>query len=301
MNRTLKLMKKNVALYFFLLPAVAYLFIFNYMPMYGIQIAFRNYNFADGIVGSPWVGLKWFEFFFSSPMFSVILWNTIALSLYSLIAGFPIPIILALMIHHTAGKKFKRMVQTASYMPYFISTVVVVGMISAFFSLNSGFINTIITSLGGQARFFMGEPGYFRHLFIWSGIWQTMGWGSIIYLAALTSISNELHEAAMIDGAGIYRRIWHIDLPGIKPTMVILLILACGGILGSNFEKVFLMQNSLNLSVSEVISTYIYKMGLTNMQYSFSAAVGLFNNIINFAILAIVNFASKKLSENSLW
>ena len=300
-SRTIKLAKKNIALYVFSLPVIIFLILFAYMPMYGIQIAFRNYTFAGGITGSPWVGLRWFEFFFNSPMFSTVMSNTIILNLYGLVAGFPIPIILAIMLHNTINRKFKRVVQTVSYMPFFISTVIVVGMMSAFFSIHAGFVNTIITWFGGSPVFFMGEPQYFRHMFVWSGVWQFMGWQSIIYLAALSAVNNELYEAAMIDGASVMRRIWHIDLPGILPTIMILLILRSGSIIHADFEKVFLMQNSLNLSVSEVMPTYIYKMGLIDMRFSFASAVGLFNNVINFGILILVNWVSKRYSEVSLW
>ena len=296
-----KLMRRNIALYVFLIPAMAYIIIFHYWPMYGVQIAFRNYTFQNGITGSPWVGDKWFRYFFKSPLFSSLLRNTLTLSLYSLAAGFPMPIILALMIHNTPGRVYRRTIQTVTYLPHFISTVVLVGMLSCFFSVNSGFINTMLESLGGTRKQFMGMPQYFRHVYVWSGVWQGMGWSSIIYMAALTGISPELHEAAMIDGASRLQRIWHIDIPGIVPTMVILLILRAGSIMSVGFEKVYLMQNSLNSPVSEIISTYTYKQGMLSMKYSYSSAIGLFNNVINFIFLTIVNGVSKRLSGNSLW
>lgn len=298
---TIKLIKKNVALYVFLIPAVLYLLVFAYAPMYGVQIAFRDYNFADGILGSGWAGLKWFRFFFSSPMFSQIIRNTILLSLYSLIAAFPVPIILAILLNSIPNIKFRKAVQTASYLPHFISLVVIIGMISSFLSMESGFISKLIESFGVKPAYYMGQPKYFRHLYVWSGIWQEAGWGSIIYLAALTSISPELHEAAMIDGANKIRRIWHIDIPSIMPTMVIMLILRSGSIMSVGFEKVYLMQNDLTLSVSEVISTYTYKMGILSQRFSYSSAIGLFNNTINFAFLTAVNYISKKLTDTSLW
>ena len=301
MNRTLRLLKKNMVLYLFLLPVIAFLIIFHYVPMYGMQIAFRDFNFVDGFMGSPWVGLQWFRFFFDSPMFSTVMLNTIILNLYSLFAGFPAPIILAILLHNTLNRRFKRVVQTVTYMPFFISTVVVVGMMTAFFSIHAGFVNTIITSFGFNPVFFMGEPQYFRHMFVWSGVWQFMGWQSIIYLAALTSVNSELYEAAMIDGANVFRRIWHIDLPGIRNTIVILLILRCGSIISADFEKVFLMQNHLNMSVSEVLPTYIYRMGLLNMRFGFASAVGFFNNILNFSLLVMVNWIAKRVSSISLW
>ena len=298
---TWRLMKRNVALYVFLIPATLYLALFAYAPMYGVQIAFRNFNFVDGITGSAWVGWKWFQYFFRSPVSGAAIWNTLYLSFYSLIAGFPMPIVLALMLHNVPGARFRKLTQTVSYLPHFISLVVLVGMLSCFLSINSGFINTLIAAVGGQKTYFMGLPQYFRHVDVWSGVWQEAGWGSIIYMAALTAISPELHEAAMIDGAAKLRRIWHIDLPGIMPTMVILLILRSGSIMSVGFEKAFLMQNSLNTSVSEIISTYTYKEGLLKTRYSYSAAISLFNNVINFAFLAVVNAVSRRLSETSLW
>ena len=300
-SKCLKQMKSNVALYVFLLPALAYIFIFCYWPLYGVQIAFRDYNFVDGITGSRWVGMKWFEQFFQSPRSFQIIGNTLAVSLYSIVAGFPVPIIFALVLNQVGSRKYKRIIQTVTYMPHFISTVVIVGMISCFFSQNSGFINSIIEAFGGSRTYFMGLPQYFRHLYVWSGVWQGFGWGSIIYLAALTSIAPELHEAAMIDGASRLQRIWHIDIPGILPVVIILLILQSGNVMNVGFEKVYLMQNDLNSSVSEVIATYTYKIGLENQKYSYSSAIGLFNNIINFIILSIVNTVSRKVSGTSLW
>ena len=296
-----KLAKRNVALYVLLLPALVYIAIFNYWPIYGVQIAFRNFSFSGGITGSPWAGMKWFNFFFKSPMFETVVWNTITLNLYGLIAGFPMPIILALMLHNVPSVKFRRAAQTITYLPHFISTVVVVAILSCFFSPSSGFIAKAIESVTGFSDFYMARPQYFQHMYVWSGIWQNMGWNSIIYMAALTGINTELHEAAMIDGASKMQRIWHIDLPGIMPTMVILLIMNAGSIMSTGFEKVYLMQNDLNVSVSEVIATYNYKMGMISQKYSYSAAIGLFNNIINFTMLTLVNFISGKLSDTSLW
>lgn len=301
MHSTWKLMKRNVALYVFLIPAVVYLILFNYTPMYGVQIAFRNFTFADGITGSKWVGMKWFNYFFKAKDFTRILGNTLTLSLYSLLAGFPFPIILALMLHNVPSAGFKKAVQTVTYLPHFISTVVLVGMINCFFSLNSGFVNTMIEGVFGTRINFMGTASLFPHLYVWSGVWQGMGWGSIIYMAALTGISPELHEAAMIDGATKLQRIIHVDLPGIMPTMVILLIMRAGSIMSIGFEKTYLMQNNLNTKVSEVIATYTYKQGMLSTKYSYSAAIGLFNNVINFVFLTVVNEISKRLGDTSLW
>ncbi|HML45682.1 MAG TPA: ABC transporter permease subunit [Clostridia bacterium] len=302
LGKTLLLMRRNFMLYLFLLPACLYIGLFSYGPLYGIQLAFRDFMPSRGVWGSPFVGLRWFEMFFSSPRALQIIRNTVFISLYALIAGFPVPIILALMFNSLRSKAYKRFAQTITYMPHFISVVVLVGMISAFFSPRSGFVNTILAALGGPGdTYFLGGPQYFRHLYVWSGVWQNAGWGSIIYMAALTGVSPELHESAVIDGASKIRRIWHIDLPAIMPTMVILLILNCGSIMNVGFEKVFLMKNPLNQAVSEVISTYTYTMGLMRFEYSYSTAIGLFNNAINFAILVAVNRIAAKLFDSSLW
>lgn len=298
---TWKLMKSNWALYFFLLPTVVYFIIFNYIPMYGIQIAFKNFSASDGIWGSPWVGTYWIEQFISSPMFWNCFLNTLILSLYSLLAGFPAPIILALIINYIASPRFKRVAQTITYMPHFISVVVLVGMMSSFLSPSSGFVNTFLSMFGIEPIYFMGKSELFRHLYVWSGIWQNAGWDSIIYIAALTSVSPDLHEAAIIDGASKLQRIWNIDLPSILPITITLLILNCGGILGVGFEKAYLMQNYLNLNVSEVISTYTYKIGLQLSEFSYSTAIGLFNTLINFIVLVIVNTVARRTSEISLW
>lgn len=297
----LKQMKTNYFLYIFLLPATLYLLIFAYAPLYGIQIAFKNFNPYKGIAGSDWVGLKHFRMFFNSPRFSLLLKNTLTLSFYSLLAGFPFPIILALILNYTPRQGLKRFAQTASYAPHFISTVVLVGMINVFLSPRSGFINSFLGYLGIEPVFFMGSPDWFKHIYVWSGIWQSTGWSSIIYLAALSGVNLELHEAAVIDGANKLQRIWNIDIPTIMPTMVIMLIMDFGSITSVGYEKVYLLQNSLNLSSAEVISTYTYKIGLQDAKYSYSTAIGLFNNIINFIMLILVNQAAKLLSGNSLW
>lgn len=298
---TIRLLKRNWVLYLFVLPAVAYVIIFNYIPMYGIQIAFKDYRAGLGIWGSPWAGLKWFNRFFSSPNCWTLIKNTLTISLYSLIAGFPFPIILALILNYTKSMKFKRFAQTITYMPYFISTVVLVGMISLFFSPSSGFINTIIKAFGGEAIYFLGDPKLFKHIYVWSGIWQGMGYSSIIYIAALSGVSPELHESARIDGANIVQRMWHIDIPTILPTVVILLVMNVGSIANVGYEKVYLMQNSLNLSTSEVISTYVYKVGLESAQFSFSTAIGLMTTVINFILLIIANTTANKLTGSGLW
>lgn len=289
------------ALYLMILPAFLYIAVFCYAPMFGVQIAFRNFTFADGITGSKWVGLKWFKLFFKSNNFGNVVSNTLILNIYHLIAGFPIPIILALVLNAVPGKRFKRVAQTITYLPHFISVVVLVGMMSCMFSVNSGWVNTIVKAVGGTPAYIMGEAKYFRHVYVWSGVWQQMGWDSIIYLAALTGIDPELHEAAMIDGAGRLKRMWHIELPSIMPTIAILLIMQFGSMMSLGFDKAYIMQNSLNYAVSEVLPTYIYKQGIKSTKYSYSAAIGLFNNVINMVLLLVVNKLSDKLSGNSMF
>ena len=288
-------------LYVCLIPAVVYLFMFNYMPMYGVVIAFKNYRPGVGIMASPWVGLKHFNQFVSSVQFPILMRNTYLLSVYSMIFGFPVPIILALMLHEVKNLPFKKIVQNATYIPYFISTVVLVAMIINFTSLDIGIINTFIRALGGEAVDFMGKSSCFRTLYVVSGIWQSMGWNSIIYFAALAGVDPQLYEAAEIDGASRLQRIWHINLPGIAPTIIMLFILNCGSLLNVGYEKVYLMQNALNQDVSEVISTYVYKVGLLGAKFSYTSAIGLFNTLINFALLLIVNFISRKVSDIGLF
>ncbi len=301
-GKTIKLMRKNWLLYLFLVPMLVYIGIFCYAPMYGIQIAFKDYSAAKGIAGSPWVGLKWFETFFRTPRFWMILKNTLVLSLYGMAVGFPLPIVLALVLNNVRNERWKKFAQTVTYMPHFISTVVMVGMMSAFLSPTSGFVNTLLSYLGGPGdTYFFGSAKYFPHLYVWSGVWQGIGWNSIIYMAALAGVDPELHEAAMIDGAGRLQRNWYIDLPAIVPTMTILLVMNFGSIMSVGYEKAFLMQNDLNKASSEIISTYVYKVGLLSRKYSYSAAIGLFNNVVNFILLVIVNKTADKLNGSSLW
>ncbi|MBT2765525.1 ABC transporter permease subunit [Paenibacillus sp. ISL-20] len=300
-RRSMMQMRRNWQLYALFTPVLLYFIVFHYVPMYGVQIAFKDFMANKGIVDSPWVGFKHFERFFDSFYFWRIIKNTMGIGLYELAVGFPIPIILALMINEARSGRFRRFVQTVTYAPHFLSTVVVVGMIMMFLSPVSGLVNSIITSFGGEPIAFMTEPSWFKSIYVWSGVWQGMGWSSIIYLAALAGIDPQLHEAAKVDGAGWLRRIWHINLPGIAPTMTILLILNIGSVLGVGFEKIFLMQNSLNMEASDVIATNVYRSGILGAQYSFSAAVGLFNSIVNFIMLITVNRIARKVSENSLW
>lgn len=300
-NRTWEAMKKNYDLYLFLLPALAYFVIFHYGPMYGVQIAFKEFIATKGIWGSEWIGFDNFERFLRSYKFITILTNTLAVSLYSMVFGFLPPIILALLLNQVQHERYKKFVQTVTYAPHFISVVVMVSMLFCFLSPRNGVINIMIQFLGGESINFMGEADWFRFIYIASGIWQDIGWSSIIYIAALAGISSELHEAAIMDGANKLQRMRHIDIPGIMPTAIIMLILKAGGLMNVGFQKVFLMQTPLNLSTSQVISTYVYNVGLINADFSFATAVGLFNSVVNFVLIIIVNNISRKVSETSLW
>lgn len=288
-------------LYLFLVPAVVLVFVFSYVPMYGIQIAFKNYKPVLGIWGSPWVGLKHFTRMFALPKFKLIVGNTFKISLMSIVLGFPFPIILSLILNQLRSERYKRLIQTVTYMPHFISTVVIVGMLTVFLSTKNGIYKYFCDLLGKEPVNLMGSKQLFPWLYVFSGIWQHTGWNTIIYLAALSSIDVGLYEAATIDGANRWQRMVHIDIPSIVPTMVILLILDSGSVLSVGFEKIFLMQNASNEAVSEVISTYTYKMGLQSMQYSFSTAVNLMNTVVNFVMLFVVNIIARKTSDYSLW
>ena len=291
---------KNFDLYLFLLPAVVLTFCFHYIPIYGVQIAFKNFTPARGIWASPWVGFTNFVRFFNTYQARVVITNTFFLSLYGIAVNFPLPVILALMMNSMANQRFKKTLQTITYMPYFISIVVLVSMVTLFIS-PTGLFGNFMRALGREPQNLLARPGFFYHAYVWSGAWQGIGWGSIIYLAALSGVDPTLYEAATIDGAGKWQKIIHIDIACIAPTCIILLILSAGRVLNIGFEKAFLMQNPMNLARSEVINTYIYKVGIQSTQYSFSAAVGLFNNVVNFVILALVNWVSGRVSETSLW
>ncbi|USK52555.1 ABC transporter permease subunit [Bacillus sp. CMF12] len=296
----LKKILSNYQLYLFLLPALIYFIVFHYVPMYGVLIAFKDFVATKGIMGSPWVGFKHFERFFDSYQFWTLIKNTLGLSVTQLIVGFPLPIFLALMLNQIRSEKYKRFVQTVVYAPHFISVVVLAGMIYVFFS-NNGLINNLILIFGGDPISFMAKPEWFKPLFIASGVWQETGWAAIIYLAALAGVSPELHEAAVMDGANKWQRIFHVDIPAIMPTAVILLILSVGNIMNIGFEKAYLLQTPMNQPAAEIIPTYVYKMGLQQAQYSFAAAVGLFNSVINLILLIAVNKFAKKLSGTGLW
>lgn len=292
--------RKSLPLYVFLLPAIIYLILFNYVPIYGVQIAFKDFSSKAGIWGSPWVGLKHFIKFVKTPNFSVLLKNTFVLGVYTL-ATFPCAIIFALMLNEVRNAKFKKSVQMISYMPHFLSTVVVCSMLKLFFHPTSGVINMVIQALGGAGQDFMTVPEYFADIYVWSGVWQQIGWNSIIYISALAGVPSELVEAAEVDGAGRLGVIWHVYLPCILPTVAIMLILSCGNVLSVGFEKVYLMQNSLNLSASQVISTYVYEIGLKGGQFSYSSAIGLFNNVISVVLIGVVNRITKKLTGSGIW
>jgi putative aldouronate transport system permease protein len=299
--KRMKRIGRNYELYLFILPVLIYYLVFHYWPMYGVQMAFKDFNAALGIADSPWVGLKHFIRFVNGTSFWVLLQNTLGISMYSLLVGFPAPIVLALIINEIRNRTFKKWVQTITYAPHFISMVVMVSMIMILLNPTYGIVNQLIGLFGIEPVDFMTKRQWFKSIYVLSDIWQNAGWGSIIYLAALAGVDPEQHESAMIDGASRLHRIWHINIPGIMPTMVILFILNAGGLMSVGFEKVFLMQNPLNTSSSEVISTYVYKVGLLQVQYSFAAAVGLFNSVINFILLLTVNSIAKRINDTSLW
>ncbi len=300
-RRLLARVARSWQLYAFLLPTLLYFGIFHYGPLYGAQIAFRDYLGALGIWGSPWVGLTNFSRFFRSAYFVNLLTNTLSLSLLMLVFSFPMPVIFSLMLNQIGNQKYKRIVQTVSYAPHFISMVVFVGLMFLFASPSTGVINILAAKLGLPRVYYMGNVGWFRPVYVLTDIWQETGWGAIIYLAALSGVNPELYEAATIDGATKFQRILHIDIPAILPTVTILLVLRTGAIMSLGFEKAFLMQTALNLDQSEIISTYVYKVGLLGAQFSFGAAVGLFNSAANLILLLIVNRVARALGETSLW
>jgi putative aldouronate transport system permease protein len=290
-------------LYILFLPPLIYIILFHYVPMYGAQIAFKDYNFNDGILGSPWVGFKHFKRFFTSHDFRTIMLNTIGISVYNLVASIPFSIMLALLLNYAKNEHFKKTVQMVTYAPYFISVVVMVSMVLEFLSPRTGIVNIFLEALGMERINFMGIPEYFKSIYVWSGVWQGTGYGAIIYLAALAGIDPTLHEAAIVDGATKVQRIWYIDIPGILPTIVILLIMNTGHILNTGFEKILLMQNPLNMRTSQVIDTYVYQIGFASqiVDYSYPTAVGLFKSVVNLSLLVTVNRIAKKLTESSLW
>ncbi len=306
MKRNLwKDIRRDWQLYMFLSIPLTFIIIFAYTPMFGLQIAFRDYRVRQGIMGSDWVGIDNFVKFFSNYYFERTLMNTLILSLYSIVFTFPIPIITALLLNAIQSQKFKTVTQTIITLPHFISVVILVGIMFQFFSARSGFYGNVVLWLtGAYPSDPFGKPENFRHFFIWSGVWQNFGWSAIIYLAALSAVDPSLHEAATVDGASRLKRVFHVDIPTILPTIIILLILRTGSIMTIGFEKVFLMQNGVNLPVSEVISTYVYKVGLAsggNTDFSYATAIGFFNSLVNMILIVSVNALAGKFSENSLW
>lgn len=303
MYRPLERIFKVWQLYALLALPLLYLIVFKYVPMYGAQISFKDFTVAKGIWDSDWVGLKHFDRFVHSYDFGKIMANTLLLNVYNLIAGFPFPLILALGLNYVRVRWFKKTVQMVTYAPHFISTVVMVGMLFELLDPRNGIVNNLLQAFGFEAINFMGNPEYFKSIYVWSGIWQSAGFNCIIFLAALSSIDPSLHEAAVIDGASQRQRMLHIDLPGIVPVAVILLILNMGSMLDVGFEKVLLMQNPLNTRTSEVIDTYVYKVGLVSqaMNYSYSAAIGLFKSVIGFLLILAVNQLARKTNQASLW
>lgn len=283
-----------------LLPLVWYI-VFQYGPMYGVQIAFKDFNPAKGILHSRWVGWDNFERFFSSYYFGSLLWNTVSISLFSLLFAFPVPILLALLINEIRGERFKKIVQNVTYIPHFISLVVIVGMLQLFLDPQYGIINLALSALGGHPIAFLTVGGWFKPMLVSSNIWQNMGFQSIIYIAALSGINPQLYEAAKMDGATRMQRIVHVSFPGILPTVIILMILDVGQFMNVGFEKILLLQNDLNLTSSDVISTFVYRNGILKGDYSYSAAIGLFNSVINFILLLLVNRVARKKAETSLW
>ncbi|WP_225442693.1 ABC transporter permease [Paenibacillus lycopersici] len=294
-------MRRSWELYLLVLLPVLYLIIFQYIPMFGVMIAFKDFNVIKGILGSPWVGFKHFDELFRSPNFPLLLKNTLIISFYSLLAGFPIPILLALALNEIRTGFFKKTVQMITYAPHFISTVVMVSIIILMLSPHVGVVDKVLTFFGWSDTNFMGEPKLFKSIYVWSGVWQEMGYASIIYIAALAGVDPSLYEAARMDGASRFKKILYIDLPSLIPIAVTMLILSLGSVMAVGFEKIYLMQNPLNTSASEVISTYVYKVGLLGANFSFSTAVGLFNSVINLILLVIVNAIARKVSDNSLW
>ncbi len=291
----------NGGLYLFLLPAVLYIFVFRYIPMYGAQIAFRNFYPGRAVLESPWVGFEHFSDFLSSFQFSRLMWNTLLLSLGNLVFSFPLPILLAIGLHYIRNKRLRKAAQLITYAPYFISTIVVAGILLVFLSPRTGPINMLLKELGHEPIFFMGRADLFRPVYIASSIWQFTGYNAIIYIAVLSSVSPELHEAATIEGASKPQRIWHVDVPVLLPTASVLFVLALGQTLRLGFEKAYALQNSLNLSASEIVQTYVYKVGLLNGRFSYAAAVGLFINVINFAVLLLANKLAKKTTSYGLF
>lgn len=300
-NKKNKIKSSNWQFWLIIALPVIYAFVFAYIPMGGIIIAFKDYSIRRGILGSEWVGLKYFKQFLTSTNSVLVIKNTVILGVYTFLVNFPIPILLAIGINEVRNIKFKKTVQLVTYAPYFISVVIMVGMMVQMMDMRTGIINVLLGKLGIDAVNFFGDPKLFRHLYVWSGVWQTAGYSSIIYVAALAGVSPEFHEAATMDGATRLQRILHVDIPTIMPTIIIQLIFSCANVVNIGMDKIFLMQNSLNASVSEVISTFVYKVGVVNANFGFSTAAGLFQSLVSFGLLVLVNQLSRRMSDTSLW
>lgn len=300
-NKKKRIKSANWQFWVIIALPLLYAILFAYVPMGGILMAFKDYSVTQGILGSDWVGLKYFKQFLTSPSSLLVIKNTFILGAYTLIVNFPLPIFLAIAINEVRCIKFKKAVQMITYAPYFISIVVLVGMMMQMMDLRTGIFNILLQKAGVDPLNFFGDVKLFRHLYVWSGLWQTAGYSAIIYIAALAGVSPELKEAAIVDGATKIKRIIHVDIPAIMPTIVIMLIFSCGNIINIGFDKVYLMQNSLNADVSEVISTFVYKVGIVNSDFGFSTAAGLFQSVISFVLLVFVNKLSKKATDTSLW
>ncbi len=293
--------KRNAGLYLLMLPAIIIFICFTYLPMYGIVIAFKNFRPAQGIMGSAWAGFKYFEKYFNSYMFADTVMNTLVISLYTILVTFPLPIVIALMCNQMYAKRFKKFFQVSTYLPHFISTVVMCGMIILFLSPSAGMIPKVMALIGVETGDLMGNAKAFSSIYAWTEVWQHVGWDSIMYIAALSAVDPQLYEAAVVDGANKWHKVRYIDIPMLIPTAIVLFILRSGSVMSVGFEKVYLLQNALNMEASEIISTYVYKMGLKSNQYSYSAAIGLFNNVVNFVLLLSVNFVASKLGETTLF
>lgn len=293
-------MRRSAPLYLIMLPSIIIFLLFTYYPMYGVTIAFKDFTPADGIFGSPWAGFKYFKQFFNSYQCWPTIRNTLVISIYTIIVTFPLPIVMALMCNQMRSKKFKKFFQVSTYLPHFISVVVMAGMIILFLSPSTGIIANLVGLFGFKLPNLMGSAKAFPSVYVWTEVWQHCGWDSILYIAALSAVDPSLYEAATMDGASKLDKVIHIDLPSLLPTATIMFIMRMGSVMSVGFEKVYLLQNTLNSSSSEILSTYVYKMGLVSSQYSLSAAIGLFNNVINLILLITVNMISKKLSDTSL-
>lgn len=303
-KRKIRQITNRWQIYLLLLLPVTYLIVFSYVPMSGLVLAFKKYNVNDGIWGSPWVGMKNFQRFFQSYKFRLVMKNTLVLSLYSLAVSFPIPILFALFLNALPGKRYKKIIQTVTYVPHFISTVVMVGLLFQILNNRNGIYGSLYTLITQKtAPNLLSDGSKFKHIYVWSGVWQSAGYNAIIYIAALAGVDQSLHEAAQIDGASRFQRIFYVDVPAILPTASIMLILAVGRIMNVGFEKVLLMQNSLNMNDSEIVSTYVYKVGLASgvTDFSLSTAIGMFNSVINFILLLLANEGSKRLNGNGIF